>query len=193
MLIANRCVAPLRNRLKVDETLVRGFARFLERHSDAALLVVGDGPLREVLEQEAVALGINGHVIFTGFQEQAKEIIAGLDVSLVINYHDSFSRVALETMQARTPLVATDVGGIREIVNPGENGLLIDYGDEEAFADAMERLLVDKVFCANLVENGSRTIRERFSIERYASEIERVYLSLVGEEVALSETKDAVS
>ena len=187
------CVAPLRNRLKVDETLVRGFARFLERHSDAALLVVGDGPLREVLEQEAVALGINGHVIFTGFQEQAKEIIAGLDVSLVINYHDSFSRVALETMQARTPLVATDVGGIREIVNPGENGLLIDYGDEEAFADAMERLLVDKVFCANLVENGSRTIRERFSIERYASEIERVYLSLVGEEVALSETKDAVS
>ena len=57
----------------------------------------------------------------------------------------------------------------------------------------MERLLVDKVFCANLVENGPRTIRERFSIERYASEIERVYLSLVGEEVALSETKDAVS
>ena len=187
------CVAPLRNRAKVDETLVRGFAKFLGRCSGTALLVVGDGPLRGILEKEAVALGINGHVIFTGFQEHTKEIIAGLDVSLVINYHDSFSRVALETMQACTPLVATDVGGIREIVNPGENGLLIDYGDEEAFADVMERLLVDNELRAELVENGSRTIRERFSIERYASEVERVYLSLVGEEVALSEAKDAVS
>ena len=187
------CVAPLRNRAKVDETLVRGFAKFLGRCSDAALLIVGDGPLREVLEQEAVALGINGHVIFTGFQEQAKEIIAGLDVSLVISNHDSFSRIALETMQARTPLVATDVGGIREIVNPGENGLLIPYGEDEAFADAMERLLVDKELRAKLVENGSRTIMERFSIEWYASEIERVYSSLVGDEVALSRSKDAVS
>ena len=81
----------------------------------------------------------------------------------------------LETMQAGAPLVATDVGGIREIVRHDHNGLLIDHGHEEGFAKAMERLLTDKRLRSRLVENGYRTVRERFSIDRYASEIESIY------------------
>ena len=174
------CVAPLRNRLKVDESLIRGFARLLKRSPRTVLLVVGEGPMRAVLAEEARALGVCGQVRFVGFQDRAKEIIAGVDVSLVINGHDSFSRVVLETMQAGTALVATDVGGIREIVRNKENGILVPYGDDDAFAGAVGRLLADAQLRERLVGEGRRTVRDEFSIEHYATRIERIYGSLVG-------------
>ena len=177
------CVAPLRGRGKVDEFLIRGFASFLRRCSDAVLLVVGDGPMREVLAREAVTQGIGDRVVFAGFQARAKEILAGLDVSVIVPNYDSFSRVALETMQAGTPLLASDLGAIREIVEHEQNGLLVRYGDEKAFADVLERLLVDKELRTKLAENGYRTIKERFSIEQYASKIEDIYKSMLEDRV----------
>ncbi len=173
------CVAPLRNRLKVDESLIRGFARFLKSSPETVLLVVGEGPMKAVLAEEARALGVRGQVRLVGFQDRAKEIIAGVDVSLVINGHDSFSRVVLETMQAGTALVATDVGGIREIVRDQENGILVPYGDEDAFAGAVGRLLADAQLRQRLVEEARRTVRDEFSIEHYATRIERIYGSLL--------------
>ena len=184
------CVAPLRNRLKVDEFVVRGFARLLLRKPSATLLVVGDGPMREVLVQESRALGVEGRVVFTGFQERAKEIIADADASVIASPYDSFSRVALETMQAGTPLVATDVGGIREIVEDGQNGLLVPYGDEQAFADALERVLDDAGLSSTLAEGGRRTVRDRFSIERYVGAVEQVYQELVGQEAPAAGVPD---
>ena len=173
------CVTPLRSRMKVQEFLIRSFARFLNKHPNSVLFVVGDGPIKQHLEREAAELNIDGKVVFTGYQEKAKEIIAGLDVSLVMNTRDSFSRVALETMQAKTPLVATDVGGIRELVRHGENGLLRESGDEEAFVAAVGEVLLNEDMRYRLVENGYRTIQEGFSIERYASDMEGVYADLV--------------
>ena len=173
------CVAPLRNRLKVDESLIRGFARLLKLSPETVLLVVGEGPMKAELAKEARALGVCGQVKLVGFQERAKEIIAGVDVSLVINGHDSFSRVVLETMQAGTALMASDVGGIREIVRDKGNGILVPYGDDDAFAGAVGRLLGDAQLCQRLVKEGRRTVRDEFSIEHYATRIERIYRSLV--------------
>ena len=173
------CVAPLRNRLKVDESLIRGFAMLLKSCPETVLLVVGEGPMKAVLAEEARALGVYSQLRLVGFQDRAKEIIAGVDVSLVINGHDSFSRVVLETMQAGTALVATDVGGIREIVRDKENGILVPYGDEDAFAGAVGRLLADAQLRQRLVKEGWRTVRDEFSIDHYATRIERIYGSLV--------------
>ncbi len=178
------CVAPLRNRLKVDESMIRGFARLLKSSPETVLLVVGEGPMKAVLAEEARALGVGGKVRLAGFQDRAKEIIAGVDVSLVINGHDSFSRVVLETMQAGTALVATDVGGIREIVRDNENGILVPYGDENAFAGAVGRLLADTQLRERLVREGRSTVRDEFSIEHYATRVERIYGSLVDVQVS---------
>ena len=173
------CVAPLRNRLKVDENLVRGFARLLENQPNAVLLIVGDGPMRTVLEQEVDVLGIARSVVFTGFQKNVMGILAGLNIVVEASVLDAFSRVAIETMQAGTPLVANDVGGIRELVRDGENGLLVKYGDSDSFATTILRLLGDEGLQARLVENGRKTIEDRFTVERYASSIEEIYTGLV--------------
>ena len=173
------CVAPLRNTLKVDTYLLKAFAHFQSAYPDTVLVIVGDGKMKEYLIRQSRVLNIHDRVIFTGFQENAKELLASFDVSVVPSGFDSFGRVVLETMLARTPLVATDVGGIREAVQHEHNGLLIEYGDEEGFTEAMQRLLTDENLRERLVENGYRTIEERFSIERYAADIERVYESVL--------------
>ena len=178
------CVAPLRNRLKVDESLIRGFASLLRISPQAILLIVGEGPMRPMLAREADALGLRDSVKFVGFQDRAKQIIAGVDVSLVISEFDSFSRVVLETMLVGTPLVATDVGGIREIVRHMENGVLIPYGDPDAFAKSVSMLLEDPEIRARVAEGGRRTATEEFSIGRYAMQIDRIYQSLDSSETS---------
>ena len=173
------CVASLRNRLKVDEFLLRRFAHLLKVAPDGVLLVVGDGPMKAELERESARLGIDENVIFTGFQKNTMGILAALDVAVEMSTYDSFSRVAIETMQAGAPLVANDVGGIRELVRDGENGLLVKYGDSDSFATTILRLLGDEGLQARLVENGRKTIEDRFTVERYASSIEEIYTELV--------------
>ena len=80
--------------------------------------------------------------------------------------------------------MATDVGGIREIVRDKENGILVPYGDEDAFAAAVRRLLADAQLRQRLVEEGRRTVRDEFSIEHYATRIERIYETLVDVEAS---------
>ena len=174
------CIVPLRNTKKVDEFLLRGFARFLERYNNAVLLVVGEGPMKNILERKTRDLNIESQVIFTGFQQNALGILADVDVAVEAGTYDTLSRVALETMGAGTPLVANDVGAIRELVNHEENGLLIRYGDEDEFTNALHRLVNDEQLRTRLAKNGYMTISEQFSIERYASKIEDIYLSILG-------------
>ena len=125
-------------------------------------------------------MNIENQVIFTGFQQNTLGILADVDVAVEAGTYDTLSRVALETMGAGTPLVANDVGAIRELVNHEENGLLIRYGDEDEFTNALLRLVNDEQLRTRLAKNGYMTISEQFSIERYASKIEDIYLSLSG-------------
>jgi glycosyltransferase involved in cell wall biosynthesis len=176
-------VAPLRNPLKIDEFTIRVFAKILENYPQAVLLIIGDGPMGEILAREAARLGISEKVILTGFQSDAKEILAGMDASLILNNHDSFSRVAIESLQVGTPLIATDIGGIREIILDRENGLLVPYGDEAVGANALVELQRDETLRMRLIENGLRSVRTEFSVERYAGEIAALHTAFAGNNI----------
>lgn len=178
-------VAPLRNSLKIDEFTIRVFAKFLENTPQSVLLIIGDGPMEKRLAEEANRLGISEKVILAGFQSDAKEILAGMDTSLILNNHDSFSRVAIESLQVGTPLIATDVGGIREIIQDRKNGLLVPYGDEAKAADALQELQTEKALRWHLVINGFQSIRDRFGIERYAEEIALLHTEFARDGVAI--------
>lgn len=167
------CVATF-SRGKGHEFLLKAFARLKEIRSDAVLLLVGDGPLRDEVAQQALKLSISEFVIFTGYIVNAKDIIASLDLLVLPSQTEAFGRVLLEAMQAEVPVVATNVGGVPELVQHEYNGLLVDYGDEEGFQKAIERVMTDGNFRSKLIENGLKTV-ERYSIEKYISEIESIY------------------
>ena len=161
--------------------LLRAFSRLGNKLFGTVLLFVGDGFLKNALVDEAKKLGIDDSVFFLGYQEKVREIIAGLDLLIAPSKSEGFGRVIIEAMQSGIPVLATKSGGIPEIVKHEYNGLLVRYGDERGMCEEIKRLIDCKELRQKLSENGYRTVREKFSSKRYASELELIYGNIIGE------------
>jgi glycosyltransferase involved in cell wall biosynthesis len=182
--------AALRARLGLtaDDVVVAGIGRFLRvkgfdhlvaAHARAAqelpqlrLVLVGDGAEHVRLAEQARELGVAGSVRFAGTaaRDEIAAYLAAADVVAVPSvryegYVDGLPNVALEAMAAGRPLVATDVGGLPELVRPGVNGVLVPEKDPRALADAILELARDSELRDRLGAEGRREIREERSWE----------------------------
>jgi glycosyltransferase involved in cell wall biosynthesis len=117
----------------------------LARVPAARLLLVGEGPEREALEARARELGLDGRVAFLGAlpRVEALALVAGAEAALLASDWENLPHAAVEALAVGTPVVATAVGGVPEVVDDGVNGLLVPPGDPEALARAVERVLVE--------------------------------------------------
>lgn len=142
---------------------------------NAQLVIVGDGPERSRLQQLATPLG--GAVEFTGAlpAEHVHRFLRAADVYVQFSTYEGLPHTALEAMAAGTPVVLSDVGGNREVVQHARNGLLAPPGDVAALADYIVRLLSDREYARQLAET-ALTDLERFSWERLVDETEAVLL-----------------
>jgi glycosyltransferase involved in cell wall biosynthesis len=125
------------------DVFLRAAAQLAARDPAVHFLVVGDGPERARLEALAGALGVAGRVDFLGFREDARVVIAELDVLAVTSLSDGAPLVVLEAMEAGVPVVASAVGGLPDQVAHGRDGLLVPPGDPDALAGALGGLLRD--------------------------------------------------
>lgn len=126
---------------KALDVLLEAHARVIQEVPEAHLVIAGDGPLRAALEQHAERLGIRDRVFFLGPREDVDGILRGLDVAALSSDWEGTPLLAFECMAHRTPLVATDVGGLREIVEEGVSGLLVPRRDPAALAAGIVGLL----------------------------------------------------
>lgn len=131
------------NPVKDQSTLLRAFSRVHGGMADTALVLVGDGALREALEAEAVALGIADAVRFLGDRGDVDVLLPGFDVFVLSSRSEGYSMALLEACAAGLPIIATDVGGNREIVRDGVNGRVVAAGSEVVLAEAIASLLRD--------------------------------------------------
>lgn len=168
--------------IKGQDFLVEAFAVLRERASNARLLLVGEGEFRPELEAQVRRLGLSQAVVFAGFDERARQIMAASDVLVQPSKFDSFGRTIGEAMRIGTPVVATDVGGIREIVRPGENGLLVTDGDTKGLADALMRIAGEKGLAKRLAEAAAETVQNMLDLDARTREIERVVERVVRSE-----------
>ena len=108
-----------------------------------ALTIIGDGPDRARLERHAHDAGLNGRVRFVGSlpREEVLDALAGAEAAVLSSDWENFPHAAVEALAVGTPMVATTVGGVGEIVSDGVNGLLVPPGSPEAFGHALQRLL----------------------------------------------------
>jgi glycosyltransferase involved in cell wall biosynthesis len=113
------------------------------RLPEARLVLVGDGPEREQLERRAAEAGVNGRIVFAGARPRDEVIryLAGAHAALLPSAWENLPHAAVEALAAGTPVVATAVGGVPEVVHDGENGLLVEPGSPELLAGAMRRVL----------------------------------------------------
>jgi glycosyltransferase involved in cell wall biosynthesis len=164
---------------KGQRFLVQAFARLSARHPAAALVIVGDGPLRSALEEQARRLGVAGRVRFAGLRDEVAPAIELFDVFAMPSIQEGLGSVILDALALGKPVCAAASGGIPEIIRDGENGVLVRPQDPEALADGLERLLADPAAARRMAEAGERTARDSFSAERMVEQTLRLYRRLL--------------
>jgi glycosyltransferase involved in cell wall biosynthesis len=128
--------------------------RALAEVPDAWLLVIGDGPLRTELEQTGHELGVAGRVVFAGTRFDARELLGAADVLVMPSRAEGLSLVTLEALAAGTPIVATAVRGLRDLLADGQTGILVPDDDAGALSAALRRALSDRELRAALAHEG---------------------------------------
>ncbi len=163
-------------------TAVKGIDVFLESarliaqaNPAARFVVIGDGPLRRTLERQAGGQGLSGRVIFLGHRDDAARIVGALDLLMIPSRSEGIPMVLLEALASGTPVVASRVGGIPEVVEDRRHGLLCAPGDADALAQACMKLMGDRDAARTLASAGLRRVEEKFSASLMASRYAEIY------------------
>ena len=171
-------VARMNHRYKNHSGFLRIAAHIHQRMPDVEFLLVGDGPLRQELEREAAGLGLGTSAIFMGDRQDMPAVLASLDVAVNTSDSESLSNVILEAMAAGLPVVAYDVGGNSELLSH-QPGALVPARNEDAFAVAVEKLLIDSALREQLGRNAQQFAQENFSLEHVRQRYTELYLTLL--------------
>ncbi len=147
----------------------------LERNDKACFVIVGDGELRAELERKARDLKIESRVIFMGFQHNLEKIYAGLDIVTLSSYNEGLPVALIEAMAAGKPVVSTDVGGVRDLILDGNNGLLVPSNDHKALAEAIIYLLRKPERRAMMGRAGREKAYPDFDKKRLVVDIDNLY------------------
>ncbi|WP_369258687.1 glycosyltransferase family 4 protein [Geodermatophilus amargosae] len=163
---------------KRPDRLVEAFGRMREC---ASLVVVGDGPDRALVERLAAAGPGAGRTTLAGFVEHARvpAVLASLDVLVLPSAYEEMGSVLTEAMAAGLPVVASDVGGIPEVVRDGVTGLLVPPGDVDALAAALDRVTADPALRARL-SAGARARSADYAWPALSARVAAVYERLLG-------------
>ncbi len=162
---------------KAQIDLLRAFKILSDtnRNISARLVIVGDGPERENLETTAALLGLSDRVLFTGQVNNVSVYFAAADILVNPSHSEGSPYVLLEAMAAGLPIVATAVGGVPEMIENNETGLLVPANDPQAMADAIARVLCDGQLARRLTTSASALVTTRFSPESYARSLAKIY------------------
>jgi glycosyltransferase involved in cell wall biosynthesis len=166
--------------VKDQPTLIRGFATAAADLPDVDLVLVGDGPLRQDLEDLARSLGVAGRVKFVGIRSNVPDWLAAADAFALTSVSEAASLTLLEAMATGLPVVVTAVGGNPEIVRDGVDGLHVPRGDVAALSAAFRRLFTDPALAARLGASGRARARDRYRLDRTVDAYYTLYRRLTG-------------
>lgn len=166
--------------VKDHKSLLEGFTLLRQRMPDVELVIIGDGPLKEELTAQAARMQIDSRVKFLGSRRDIPELLSQLDIFVLCSTDEGMPISLLEAMSAGLPVVATRVGGIKEIVAENKTGLLIPPQNPRALADAIHEILTDAPLARLMSQEAVVAVAERFSIKKMVQGYVSLYDSLYG-------------
>ena len=165
--------------VKRTDDVLDSFRQLTERGIGATLCLVGDGPDRTHLEERAHELGIMRDTLFLGYQEDVGSLYAAFDALVLPSANEGTPVSVIEALAAGTPVVATRVGGVPDVLRDGEDGFLVEPGAAGALADRLEQLARDPGLRERLGAAGRERVLTRYAVERLVDDVDRLYRSLL--------------
>lgn len=157
-------------------SLLRAFALVVEKDKNVTLWIVGDGPLRSDLEHLANELGISNHTLFLGVRHDIPELLNGADFFVLSSAWEGFGLVVAEAMAAEKIVIATDSGGVKEVL--GDCGFLVPVRNPVELAEAMKNALaLPREKCEVLVRRGRTRIVDNYSLDKTMNTWLEIYQS----------------
>ena len=173
VMVANlRPVKAIPTLIDAAELVAREFPRVRFR-------IIGEGPDRHELQALVAALRLQGNVEMPGSTDDVHSRIASATIGVLTSTSEGFSNSLLEYMRAGLPVIATNVGGNKEIIDDGKTGYLIEIGDHRALADRILLLLQDPQMAQAMGASGRTKVEEIFSLEVMVRKHEELYRTLV--------------
>lgn len=169
------------SREKAQADLIAAVAHLLRMNPQRMLrlVLVGDGPDRQRLQESAAAAGLSRMIVFAGQQNDVRPWYGIAQLFVLSSMSEGSPNVLLEAMAAGVPIVSTAVGGVPEMLEHDWSGLLAPPGNHQALAVQMERLIADPALAARLARNAAVAVRERFSPDAYRRAVIEAYADLV--------------
>jgi glycosyltransferase involved in cell wall biosynthesis len=150
-----------------------------ERGVPAALCLVGDGPDRDQLEERAHELGIARDCFSLGYQDAVADWYAAFDAMILPSANEGTPVSVIESLAAGRPVVATDVGGVSDVVRDGVDGFLVEAADVDALADRLQELAADPERRRAMGEAGRERVLHRYAVARLVDDVDRLYRALL--------------
>jgi glycosyltransferase involved in cell wall biosynthesis len=162
--------------------LIEAAREVLHEYPTLHILFIGDGELRETLQAQTQALGLEGHIHFLGTRSDVPALLAASDYFVLPSLWEGLSMALVEAMASRLPVIATAVSGTRQVVVPGETGLLVNPGEVQPLAAAMLYMLSNPEEAGLMGQRGRQRVEQYFSARKQATD----HMSLFDQEWQLA-------
>ncbi|MFQ5914953.1 MAG: glycosyltransferase family 4 protein [Nitrospinota bacterium] len=173
------CLGNLRP-VKNHSLLLKACRILKDRKVEFLLLLVGAGPEESRLRSEAQELSLMDQIVFLGEREDVPTVLAASDLFVLSSLWEGLPRSIMEAMASRLAVVATDAGGVKELVVDGETGYVVPGNDAPALAGRMAGLLREEALRRRMGEAGHQRVKEHFTEERMVSAMESIYQEILG-------------
>lgn len=152
--------------------LISAMPKILEKYNNIKLVIAGKGGMLDELKAQTESMGLNEKVYFTGYlnSKEVSKMYKCADISVFPSTYEPFGIVALEAMLAGVPTVVSDIGGLDEIVNHGEDGLKSYAGNSNSLADSIISLLYNPQLCDNIVKKAKQKVKNEYSWAKIAQD-----------------------
>ncbi len=168
---------------KGHKYLVAAAPAIVQQFPNVRFVLVGDGPLRQQIEQQIEASGVKDHFVLLGFRRDITQLLGLFDLFILPSLSEGLPNAVLEAMACSNPVVATAVNGVVEVVDHGKTGLLVPPADPDRLAAAVIELLSSPARLKQMGQQGRERVAMFFSVEQQISKFEALYQSLYEQKV----------
>jgi len=165
--------------VKGHKHLISAVHQLISKGAKVRCFIAGQGKLREALERQILELGIWKNVTLLGYRNDIPSLSSATDIFCMPSLNEALGYSLLEAVASGVPVVASNVGGIPEVITHGKEGILVEPGNAQQISQAVEKVMNDDKLAKSMGSAGKKTARERFSSEAMLTRTDKLFKAVL--------------